>query len=857
MHQSISWKTRGEVFGVSREKFMNKSWISLFVGVLLATMTASAAPSAAYQLSFTTQPVTTTVGAKMANVVVQLKAKNGTNVPQSGTVVSLALNKGVGLTGTTNVNTDVTGKATFTNLSIVQAGSGNALLATASGLIGATSGAFTVSQGKTAVTLTSSASSLVYGQSVTFTATVSPVAPATGMPSGTMTFKDGSTVLGTGTLNASGQAAFSTNKLSAATATRSVTAVYGGNTNFTGSTSGALLQVINKLALTVSGITASNKVYDAKTTATLRTNGAALVGVLAGDTVTLGISGAKGAFADKNVGNGKPVTVSGLTIAGASSANYSLTQPAATASITVRSLTATAKGVNKVYDGTTNATVTFTDNRVAGDVLTVNYTAASFTNKTVGTGKPVNVTGIGLVGTDSANYLLAATTASTSASITVATLTVSGITAANKIYDAKTTATLNVVGAALAGIVAGDTVTLTTTGAKGVFADKNVGTGKPVTVSGLTIAGASAANYKLTQPTAAANITVRTLTLTAAGVNKIYDGTTVATVTLADNRVAGDVLSESYAAASFADKNAGNGKTVNVSGIAITGTDAANYSPATTTATTTANITKAMLTVSANNLSRPYGAANPALTAGFSGFAGGETLANSGVTGNPGLATTAIAGSTVSGGPYPITAVLGSLSAINYNFVFVNGTLTVTKAGTVVAVVSGLNPALTNQNIIFTATVSPVAPTTATPAGTVQFKGNGVNLGSPVALVGGQGSLTVSGAALGTGSSTITAEYSDAAGNFNNSTNGLTQVVNNPAPAPVACKICIAPPQAGCVNASLTGTPGQAYVLQASTDMIHWTSISTNVADANGRLSLIDTNAGKFPSRFYRGATLQ
>ena len=185
-----------------------------------------------------------------------------------------------------------------------------------------------------------------------------------------------------------------------------------------------------------------------------------------------------------------------------------------------------------------------------------------------------------------------------------------------------------------------------------------------------------------------------------------------------------------------------------------------------------------------------------------------------------------------------------------------NGTLTVTKAGTVVSVVSGLNPAITNQNITFTATVSPVAPTTATPTGAVQFKSNGANLGSPVSLAGGQGSVTVSGSALGSGSFSITAEYSDATGNFNSSTNGLTQVVNNPAPAPVACKICITPPQAGCVNASLTGTPGQTYVLQASTDMIHWTAISTNVADANGLLSLTDTNAGQFSSRFYRGATL-
>ena len=859
MNQAIRGNTRRPVLGVGNKRIMNQSWIGLCIVTALAFGTPaiiSAAPSAAYQLTFTTQPVATIVGAKMAGVVVQLKAKNGTNVPQSGTVISLSLNKGAGLTGTTNVATDATGKAAFTNLSVIQIGNGNTFLATATGLNSATSSAFNVSQGKTAVALSSSANSPVYGQSVTFTATVSPVAPATGTVSGTVTFKDGGATLGTGTLNAQGIAAFTTNRLSAATATRSITAVYGGNTNFTGSTSSVLSQTVNKLALTVSGITASNKVYDAKTTATLKTNSATLVGVLAGDTVALSVIGAKGAFADKNVGNGKSVAVSGLTISGASAANYTLTQPVATASITTRSLTVTAKGVNKVYDGTTNATVTLADNRVSGDVFTASYAAASFTNKIVGNAKPVNVSGIAISGTDSANYLLAATTASTSANITAATLTVSGITAANKVYDAKTTATLNVGGAVLVGIISGDTVTLSTGGAKGAFANKNVGTGKTVTISGLAIAGVSAANYKLTQPTATANITVRTLTVTATGVNKIYDGTTVATVTLADNRIAGDVLSETYVAAAFADKNAANGKTVNVSGVAISGTDAGNYVLASTTAVTTANITKAMLTVTAGNLSRPYGAANPALTAGFSGFVNGETLATSGVTGTPALATAAVVGSPVSGAPYSITVVIGTLSAVNYSFTFVNGTLTLTKAGTAVSVVSGLNPATTNQNITLTATVSPVAPTTTTPAGTVQFKSNGVNLGNPVVLGGGVGSITVSGAALGIGTDSITAEYSDAAGNFNGGTNGLNQVVKNPVSAPVACKLCLQPAQAGCMTANLAGTPGQTYVLQASSDLIHWTAISTNVADANGLVSISDTNAAKFPSRFYRSATI-
>jgi len=61
-------------------------------------------------------------------------------------------------------------------------------------------------------------------------------------------------------------------------------------------------------------------------------------------------------------------------------------------------------------------------------------------------------------------------------------------------------------------------------------------------------------------------------------------------VTLADNRVAGDALNLSNAAANFTDKNVGTGKTVNVSGINVAGLDAGNYT-FNTTASTTADIT--------------------------------------------------------------------------------------------------------------------------------------------------------------------------------------------------------------------------------------------------------------------------
>ncbi|HEX4054593.1 MAG TPA: Ig-like domain repeat protein [Tepidisphaeraceae bacterium] len=104
----------------------------------------------------------------------------------------------------------------------------------------------TVNQDATSSTVSSSVNPSVFGQSVTFTATVTASAPGSGTPTGTVTFMDGATTLGTGTLNGSGVATFSTSAL--ALNGHSITAVYGGDTNFTGSTSSALTQTVNKAA---------------------------------------------------------------------------------------------------------------------------------------------------------------------------------------------------------------------------------------------------------------------------------------------------------------------------------------------------------------------------------------------------------------------------------------------------------------------------------------------------------------------------------------------------------------------------------------------------------------------------------
>jgi hypothetical protein len=167
--------------------------------------------------------------------------------------------------------------------------------------------------------------------------------------------------------------------------------------------------------------------------------------------------------------------------------------------------------------------------------------------------------------------------------------------------------------------------------------------------------------------------------------NKVYDGRTDATLDASNASLIGvlsgdDVsLDLTAAIASFSDATSGTGKVVNVTGLGLTGNDSGNYTnnPA---GTLQANISPAVLTVSANDTNRAFGSPNPPFTASYAGFVNGEgTFVFSG---SPAFSTTADLTSSVEGSPYVIQVSAGTLTAANYGFVFVPGKLTIT-AGTV------------------------------------------------------------------------------------------------------------------------------------------------------------------------------
>jgi hypothetical protein len=134
------------------------------------------------------------------------------------------------------------------------------------------------------------------------------------------------------------------------------------------------------------------------------------------------------------------------------------------------------------------------------------------------------------------------------------------------------------------------------------------------------------------------------------------------------------------------------------------GTKYNNYTIATTAVPLIVN--PAPLTVTTNNATMPVGGPMPAFTASYSGFVNGDTA--SALSGAPSFSTTATSSSPT--GTYPITVTQHSLSAANYSFAFVSGTLSVVAPPIVVIT--------TTATIAGSASAGYVATITVTNSGT-------------------------------------------------------------------------------------------------------------------------------------------
>ena len=366
-----------------------------------------------------------------------------------------------------------------------------------------------------------------------------------------------------------------------------------GTVNFNGTAlnSGVLTVDPKVLGLSAGAVT---KVYDGTTALA----GMALMpsGGLNGDLIQVSSTG--GSFMGKNAGS-QGFTLTGLQLQGTDKANYAFAANTVTGTgtITPKALTLSATALDKVYDGNTSASVggLSLSGVIAGDAVSASGGSASFADKNVArdvaghvVAKSVSISGVTLAGADAGNYTVDPNAGAT-ARITPLTVSAS-VTASDKVYDGSANA--SVVGR-VNGLIGTDSVSAVS--ANSFFASKNVArnaegqlVSQTVTVAGLSLTGADAVNYSLSNTTATSSATITPKTLQASGAvaDKVYDGSAQASLAGLNGTgiVAGDAVTVQATSAAFEDKNVARdasghvvAKTVTVTGLSLSGANAGNY----------------------------------------------------------------------------------------------------------------------------------------------------------------------------------------------------------------------------------------------------------------------------------------
>ncbi|MES2417296.1 MAG: YDG domain-containing protein [Bacteroidota bacterium] len=326
------------------------------------------------------------------------------------------------------------------------------------------------------------------------------------------------------------------------------------------------------------------KVYDASTTATLVAGNYTLSGLIGSDEVT--VSG-QASYADANIGNSKTVTVNTFVLAGTEADNYNLTtiNATTTGNITIKELTVTLNAsplITKVYDGSTTATLEAANYSLHGlagsDQLSITGTA-SYNNKNAGTGKVINVNTFVLSGVNKDNYKLLTLSINTKGDISPISLlpTLSDALPIEKTYDGNTTAALATGNFILTDLISGDEVGIQASAAN--YDNKEVGTQKTITATGLTIVGKDAGNYKLsiTQAKTSGTILKAQLTISADDKERFsYEPNPVLTASYQGwvNGEGAQVLDQQPSLSTTATSNSPAGNYP----INISGASAANYS---------------------------------------------------------------------------------------------------------------------------------------------------------------------------------------------------------------------------------------------------------------------------------------
>ena len=301
--------------------------------------------------------------------------------------------------------------------------------------------------------------------------------------------------------------------------------------------SGETTADIDQRQLEFSSITAAGKVYDGNTTTTVTIVASNIV---EGDVVVFGTAAA---FDNKNVGTDKDVNFD-FTKSGADADNYKFTAATGTvkANITARELALSNFAAdNKVYDGTVEASGSFSDDRVNGDVLEFSYTVEFDNANVVENGNSVSFSNIAISGgTDKDNYSLVTFTGSAAANITPKEISLTWSNTSLVYNGAEQIAT-----AAIGGLIGEDACTVTVEGTA-----KNVGTYTAMA------SALSNANYKL--PEAASSeftIAAKEVSLAWSNTALVYNGAEQIATATAEGLIGEDTCTVTVEGAA---KNVGN-----------------------------------------------------------------------------------------------------------------------------------------------------------------------------------------------------------------------------------------------------------------------------------------------------------
>lgn len=527
------------------------------------------------------------------------------------------------------------------------------------------------------VTSTASSGTAVYGTQITFSTSLTCADTLTG----TVQFLSDGVALGAPVTLSGNTASYQTAATELDAGTHQITASFvpgGTSCHFISLPSSAHSVDITPITLSVNGLAATDRAYDGTATVTL--SGGSLSGVLSGDTVS-GVFPITGSASSANKGTWN-VTFDDVTLTGTDQNNYVITtQPTVSVIISAKPITFTATAANKVYDGTTSATVsgvTF-DGLVTGESLTVDvdYSATGvFAGAAISDDISVTITVSLLATTKATNYTLSSNTAITKANITKKLLSISGLSATDRAYNGSTVVELS--GGTLVGVEAGDVGSVGFTLGSGSIADANAGNAKPVSTS-ILLTGDAADAYTLTQPTTiTVNIGKVALTLNdATAADKAYDGNASATVT--DVSISGAITGETLvfgtdytATGLFSDAFAGTDKTVTVTVTLASTGKAQNYTLPTNVINTQADITNSGVTITGvTAINRAYnGTSTVALEGGLLVGIAPADAASIGFTLNPGTVassavgddkavTTAITLTGANAGNYTLTQPVG------------------------------------------------------------------------------------------------------------------------------------------------------------------------------------------------------